>query len=417
VTSDTAVIGTLPRSESQAALFKEEDKGGTFMWTNLRKRGGANTLREARPKQFYPIHVSGDNVRIPKMEWNKDKRAWKILEAPESNEETLYPMGDDGKERIWSLGHETLQDGLEHIRIVSHKQGRIVIQRKVRASENGSQPSTFWDKPQYSIVEHGTVLLERILGSAQAFPFPKSIYAVADCLRVAGADRENALILDFFGGSGTTVHATAMLNAEDNGNRQCILVTNNEVSEKTAKRLIESEVEPGSPTWEAEGICEGVTWPRIRACFIGKRPDGKLIPNQYIDGRAMSDGFEENAVYYRLDFLDPAEVKRGDTYSAILPILWMMAGASGDLELCKGSGKYHFPKSCPFCVLLQEDHFKDFAARLADRHDITHVFLVTDSVEAFHEMRSQVGKSKRCVQLYKSYLDNFKINLDLIHAD
>ncbi len=131
----------------------------------------------------------------------------------------------------------------------------------------------------------------------------------------------------------------------------------------------------------------------------------------------MSDGFAENAVYYRLDFLDPAEVRRGDTYAAILPILWMMAGAYGELELSKGSGKYHFPKGCPFAVLLQEDYFKEFAAKLLERSDIKHVFLVTDSVEAFHEMLSSVGKGRRCVQLYKSYLDNFKINMEPIHAD
>ena len=162
VTSNVAFIGTLPRSENQTALFKEADDEGAFMWANLRKRGGANTLREARPKQFYPIYVSGDKVRVPKMEWNKEKRSWKVEEAPKRNEETLYPMGDDGKERIWSLGHETLRSSLDDIRIVSDKQDRIVIQRKVRASEEGSQPSTFWDKPQYSIVENGTVLLERI---------------------------------------------------------------------------------------------------------------------------------------------------------------------------------------------------------------------------------------------------------------
>lgn len=417
-TSNAAVIGTLPRSESQTALFKETDEDGAFMWANLRKRGGANTLREARPKQFYPIYVARDKkVRIPNMEWNKKKREWTILDAPKRNEETLYPLGDDGKQRIWSLGHETLRSSLNDIRVVSDRQGRTVIQRKVRASEEGSQPSTFWDKPRYSIVENGTVLLERMLGSAQAFPFPKSIYAVADCLRVAGAAREDALILDFFAGSGTTIHATALLNAEDGGNRQCVLVTNNELGEKTAQVLADKGIEPGTPKWEAEGICEAVTWPRIRACFTGKRPDGQPIPNEYIGGRPMSKGFEENAVYYRLDFLDPAEVKRGEMYSAILPILWMMAGSSGDLELCKGSGKHHFPKGCPFCVLLQEDHFKEFAARLAERPDITHVFLVTDSVEAFHEMRSQIGKGKRCVQLYKSYLDNFKINLEPKYAD
>ena len=93
------------------------------------------------------------------------------------------------------------------------------------------------------------------------------------------------------------MHATALLNAEDSGNRQCVLVTNNEVSEKAAKELAEGGVEPGTAKWEAEGICEAVTWPRIRACFTGKRPDGKPIPNEYSDGRAMSKGFAENAAY------------------------------------------------------------------------------------------------------------------------
>jgi adenine-specific DNA-methyltransferase len=131
----------------------------------------------------------------------------------------------------------------------------------------------------------------------------------------------------------------------------------------------------------------------------------------------MSEGFEENAQYLKLDFLDPADVSRGETYEAILPILWLMAGASGDLELSKGTGKHHFPKGCRFCVLLREDHFKEFAAKLAECPDITHVFLVTDSVEAFHEMAAQIGKGRRSIQLYKSYLDNFKINLEPRNAD
>jgi adenine-specific DNA-methyltransferase len=131
----------------------------------------------------------------------------------------------------------------------------------------------------------------------------------------------------------------------------------------------------------------------------------------------MSEGFEENAEYLKLDFLDPIGVGRGEKYEAILPILWMMAGAIGDLEFSKGMGKYHFPKGCPFCVLLREDHFKDFAARLTERPDVTHVFLVTDSVEAFYEMASRLGEGKRCVQLYKSYLGNFKINMEPKYAD
>jgi adenine-specific DNA-methyltransferase len=131
----------------------------------------------------------------------------------------------------------------------------------------------------------------------------------------------------------------------------------------------------------------------------------------------MSEGFEENAQYLKLDFLDPADVGRGEKYEAILPILWMMAGATGDLKLSKGTGKYHFPKGCPFCILHQEDHFKEFVAKLAERPDITHVFLVTDSVEAFYEMGFHIGEGKRSIQLYKSYLDNFKINMEPKYAD
>jgi adenine-specific DNA-methyltransferase len=131
----------------------------------------------------------------------------------------------------------------------------------------------------------------------------------------------------------------------------------------------------------------------------------------------MSLGFEENAQYFKLDFLDPVDVGRGERYEAILPILWLMAGAAGEPELAKGSGKYHFPKGSPFCVLLKEDHFKEFSAKLAARPDISHVFLVTDSVEAFYEMSGQLGRRKRSVQLYKSYLDNFKINLEPRNAD
>jgi adenine-specific DNA-methyltransferase len=224
-------------------------------------------------------------------------------------------------------------------------------------------------------------------------------------------------VLDFFAGSGTTLQATCMLNAVYGGSRRCILVTNNEVSAKTAARLQKQGVRPGSTEYEKEGICEAVTWPRTKAALTGKRWDRSNVPGAYLDGRPMAAGFEENAAYMRLDFLDPAAVKRGEMYEAVVPILWMMSGASGELEPSKGSGKDHFPQDCRFCVLLREDHFKEFTAKLAKRPEITHVFLVTDSVEAFHEMAGQIGKGRRCVQLYRSYLDNFKINLEPKHAD
>ena len=88
---------------------------------------------------------------------------------------------------------------------------------------------TMWINGRYSATEHGSTLLRRFIPKRK-FPFPKSLYAVEDALRFYVGHKPNALIVDFFAGSGTTVHAVMRLNKHDNGWRTCILVTNNEVS-------------------------------------------------------------------------------------------------------------------------------------------------------------------------------------------
>jgi adenine-specific DNA-methyltransferase len=124
----------------------------------------------------------------------------------------------------------------------------------------------------------------------------------------------------------------------------------------------------------------------------------------------MSEGFEENMEYFRLDFLDPDSVARGDAFAAILPILWMMAGCHGKREDCKGSQNWFIPKHAPFAVLIKEKEFRAFRKTLAERKDIEWIFLVTDSEENFGLMRRALGRKFQCVQLYKSYLENFRIN-------
>ena len=114
---------------------------------------------------------------------------------------------------------------------------------------------------------------------------------------------------------------------------------------------------------------------------------------------------------FRLGFLDPADVTRGEKFESIVPILWMLAGCVGPCELSQGAGKWFMPKGNPFAVLLKEDFFSEFVPMLAKRLDISHVFLVTDSTEAFHDMAAELGKPYRAIQLYRSYIDTFRINL------
>jgi adenine-specific DNA-methyltransferase len=109
-------------------------------------------------------------------------------------------------------------------------------------------------------------------------------------------------------------------------------------------------------------------------------------------------------------------VERGDAFEGIMPILWMMAGAIGERESRRGSSACYIAKHSPFAVLIQETKFSDFEKKLRERKDITHIFLVTDSEDNFALMRRDLGRKYRCVQLYKSYLDNFRINTVDPHA-
>lgn len=99
----------------------------------------------------------------------------------------------------------------------------------------------------------GSIELANILGSSDTFGYPKPTQLIKFLLSLQGKD---VTILDFFAGSGTTLHATMQLNAEDGGHRQCILVTNNE-----------------------NGICENVTYERNRRVIQGyTTPKGEKVP-------------------------------------------------------------------------------------------------------------------------------------------
>ena len=83
---------------------------------------------------------------------------------------------------------------------------------------------------------------------------------------------------------------------------------------------------------------------------------------------------------------------------------------SREREDLKGSTLWFIPKHSPFAVLIQEKHFRAFRAKLTERKGIEWVFLITDSEENFGEMRRTLGREYECMQLYKSYLENFRIN-------
>lgn len=371
----------------------------------LMKTGGVSK-RETGYSMFYPIYVKdGQVIRVgepPKKSFHP--AGPQIMRR--DGEVELWPLDSSGGERKWRYKSTSLKRIIHRVEIRVGRKDRLVPY--LRKTDEAWK--TVWAESEYDAAAWGSTLVKRLV--KKEFPFPKSMYAVRDVLLAVTRNRKDALVLDFFAGSATTLHSLALLNAADGGQRRCILVTNNEVGVAGEAALLAEGLEPGSVQWERHGLCESITWPRITAAFKGRDPSGKKLSGEYDIGRPMADGFAENAAYFRLDFLDPSKVVRGDKFEAIVPILWMLAGCQGECTLARGASACFMPPKNPFAVLIKEDHFTEFKKRLAKREDITHIFIVTDSVEGFQDMARELGDEYRVIQLYKSYLDTFKINLE-----
>ena len=221
--TQTAQVGRLERTEEQLENSEIDEQGRYFTWRGLRNGGGPNALRGARPRLFYPLFVRNDQIRIPNMEWDSETRQWDLLESPNLGEIEVLPIRPDGEEMTWRYGIETLQRRLSETIARSDRNGNIRILVKRYLNEEGMLPKTWWGKTEYSSTQYGTIFLTNMLGDSLAFMFPKSIHLVEDCLNVSSLGK-NESVLDYFGGSGTTAHATINLNREDKGKRKYILV-------------------------------------------------------------------------------------------------------------------------------------------------------------------------------------------------
>ncbi|WP_371629719.1 site-specific DNA-methyltransferase [Streptomyces sp. NBC_00341] len=241
--------------------------------------------------------------------------------------------------------------------------------------------------------------LARLLGEKR-FQFPKDTNVLSEWIGAVTMRDPNAVVLDFFGGSGSTCEAVLGMNAQDDGNRQCLLVTNNEVDSKTAKQLASEGLKPGDPEWEARGIFEYVTKPRIKTVVKGVRDDGS----------AYSEGVEANVSFLDLTYLDRTSVERGRAFERIAHLLWVQAGARGAV-IASECDTFSVPGDANYGVLFDTDHWDGFVAAVRGRTDITHAYIVTDSDAAFNHVERSLPDTVRVTRLYEDYLSSFEINI------
>ena len=394
--------------------------------------------------QFYPIYIDNETHKIVKigkaLPHTQDRHSVPDIDGAT----TVFPIRDDGIEMNWGVTGETLARLLEKkvIQVLPNKKspyqpytikylsenfeekiasGRWAVKgyredgSKIVVETGGklTRATTVWNETSYDAKTYGTVLLKNIVGDAR-FSFPKSLYSVRDSLKYFVAEKPAALIIDFFAGSGTTMHAVNLLNAEDGGHRRCIMVTNNEVSADEAKMLKDKGYQPGDAEWEKLGIAHYVTWPRTVCSIEGHDVNGKPLKGDYLGSEPpmhMADGFKANAAFFKLGFLDPTAVSLGMRFSEMLPTLWLKTGAKGKCPELAGEqvpDMLILPEN-QFAVLINENTFADFAEKLAEHPEIQTVFLATDYEVNYQSMVKNLNV-ENAYQLYRDYLDHFRVN-------
>ena len=456
---------------SQDWAVKADERTNKVSWRMSLLRGGSNATREHSPGCFYPIFVANDGSKVisvgKALPMGDDRSKCVVPEGCRA----IWPIHPDWTEGCWQMSPEKLIDAINNgyvrlgrftdygmaISYLNRKEiekvksdGVTIIGRRpdnsIITDDSGFSrmfvPGTQWRIDSHNARIGGTNLLKTII-PGRSFPYPKSLYAVEDCLRFFVKDKPTAIIIDFFAGSGTTTHAVMRLNHQDGGKRRSISVTNNEVSEEEASRLISRSLRQGDSEWEKLGICEFITKPRIKSIVTGKTPDGKMIEGNYgveteeykeiegevtnpetgkkirgkvykktktqsksvLDPFPISDGFEENAIFFDLEYLEPSVVSADLAFDRIAPILWLAGGCKGEiLQRQKG---YVIGET--YAVLFDPRYTTRFVDAVSENKEIKTVFIVTDAAERYRSLCAELPGC-RVMQLYESYLRSFEIN-------
>src|SRR5665213_911547 len=407
-------------------------------WRGL-ARTGRKGLRPHNPGSWYPIYVNTDGKGIHSVGNTVEIGAEDPTNTP-PNTVAVWPPSSDGQQYSWSVVPGTLRQLMARGAV---RVGRVDLSRKsvpiyylsfnqLQMIEDGyieisgrapdgsleiayaegsrsTAPKTIWNMTSHDAGSHGTNIIRALL-PGRRFPFPNSLFAVEDALRFFVKEKPNAVILDFFSGSGTTAHAVMRLNKQDGGGRQCISVTNNEVAADEQKVLRGKGLRPGDTDWERWGICDYITKPRVEAAISGRTPDGQSIRGDYkfTDEFPMADGFEENAEFFTLTYETPLAVSYQSAFARIAPLLWLRAGSIGRrIEKLPTAG---WDVADAYGLLVELDKATAFLKAARRTKAIRIAYIVTDDERRFQSLARRLPKGVETIRLYESYLTNFAFN-------
>ena len=211
-THEFAIFVTLKgvKSIGNRKLLPEE-----IDWSPLRN-WGSESLRTDAKNCFYPIIVQDDSI-VGFGDVSEDSFHPTAQTEIIDGKYYIYPIDSKGVERKWRYARQTVESIIHLLKVKKTKAGL-----DIEIGKDFGTYKTVWTDSRYDANVNGTQLLKSII-SDTTFSYPKSIYTVLDCIYSVVNNDKNAIILDFFGGSGTTGHAVMEIN-KDGGNRKFILV-------------------------------------------------------------------------------------------------------------------------------------------------------------------------------------------------
>jgi adenine-specific DNA-methyltransferase len=405
-------------------------------WDLLRRSGKKGSSRKDSPGGFYPIYVDPTGPKVAKI---GEALPNGVSEPDELDGAcAVLPIRKDGSEGRWQWTPSTLRSRLAEGRVrisgssekgftvsilkpgeykkvadgevdvIGHRpDGSVIVDEQHDSDFVRAIPSTQWRIASHDATQYGTRLLDDYFLPGRDFPYPKSLYAVEDALRFFLIDKPEAVILDFFAGSGTTAHSVMRLNRQGGGRRQCISVTNNEVAADEQKSLRKKGLRPGDPKWEQFGICDHITKPRVQAAITGKTTEGKPINGNYkfTDEFPMAEGFEENAEFFTLTYETPVSVNHNRAFERIAPLLWLRAGSQGQrIDKPPAAG---WAVVDTYGLLVDVDTATPFIRAINEVDGLRVAFIVTDDDRRFQAIARRLPDNVEPVRLYESYLTNF----------
>lgn len=428
-----------------ATIHQEEDMDATgvtsISWRTMRRsslnqRRGNHGYGAVGPNQFYPIYVNDKGKIVDIGSPLPETQDITDFPAPEGTT-AVFPIRDDGTEMNWAMTNTTCAEMLKkgYIRVGRYtpkkpqkwelsyllsgvvddvESGRATIIGKnsdgsikaIYVDEIKKAPVSVWVRPSHNAETEGTNLLKNIFADEKRFPYPKSLYAVRDCLKYYLDDKPNALVVDFFAGSGTTLHAVNLMNNDDGGHRRCICVTNNEVSEKEENEFISKGLRPYDEEWQKYGIANHVTWPRTVCSIEGHDVNGNPLNGEYLGSdAAYEDGFKANAVFCELTYESAWPIRLDNAFNAIAPILWMQAGCQG--PIIRKIGKSYLTTDY-YGVLFDYGQASKFCEKVKNTPTIKTVFVVTDDQRRYSNMCKRLPEIE-VHRLYETFLRTFEI--------